>query len=131
MSKANSWMGKIWNAKYPPAKNVDTFIKLSPKVSQAKLQQLRQLIKTVVPQAEEGISYRMPVFKFHGQQLVGFAGYEHHLGFYPMSGSFLNKYKKELKDFKTSKGAVQFPLDRPLPVTLIKKMIKDRIKQII
>ena len=62
--------------------------------------------------------------------IVGFAGFKHHIGFYPMTSSFLKLFKKELASYKTSKGAIQFPLDKPLPATLIKKLIKARIKEI-
>ena len=119
---------KIWNAKYPAAQDIDAFIKVSPKQAQAKMKQLRQLIRTMVPKATEAISYRMPAFKLDGKAFAAFAGYEHHLGFYFMSGSLLAKFKKELKNYETSKGAIRFPLDKPLPAPLIKKLIKARIK---
>ena len=86
----------LWSKKNPPAQDVDSFIKASPKEAQAKLKQLREIIRTTAPKSEESISYRMPVYKMNGKQLVGFAGFKHHVGFYPMSGSFLDAYKKEL-----------------------------------
>jgi uncharacterized protein YdhG (YjbR/CyaY superfamily) len=121
---------KIWSKKYPPAKNIDAFIKASPKKSQAKLKQLRKIIKICAPKAVETISYRMPVFKLNGKGLAGFAGYEEHIGFYPMSGSFLKNFKEELASYDMSKGTVQLPLDKPLPVILIKKMVKAKMKEI-
>jgi uncharacterized protein YdhG (YjbR/CyaY superfamily) len=69
----------------------------------------------------------MPVYKYRGEQVVGFAGFKEHIGFYPMSGSFLDAFKEELEDYKSSKGAVQFPINKPLPVELIKRLIKTRI----
>lgn len=118
----------LWSKNNPPAEDVDSFIKASPKEAQAKLKQLREIIRATAPKSEESISYRMPVYKMNGKQLVGFAGFKHHVGFYPMSGSFLDAYKKELQDYETSKGAVRFPLAKPLPVTLIKKLVQARIK---
>ncbi len=118
----------IWNKSTPPAKDVDAFIKASPKETQTKLKQLRQVIKQTVPTAEEKISYKMPVYTYNGKWLVGFAGFKNHIGFYGMSGIFFNQFKKELAHFKTSKGTIQFPLDKPLPVALIKKLIRARMK---
>jgi uncharacterized protein YdhG (YjbR/CyaY superfamily) len=84
----------------------------------------------VVPQADEVISYKMPVYKLNGKAVAGFAGFTRHIGFYPMSGSFLGAFRKELKDYETSKGAVRFPLSRPLPTALIKRLMRARVKQI-
>ncbi len=120
----------LWSAKNPPPKDVEAFIKASPKEAQAKLRQMRGLVKAAVPEAVETISYRMPTYKLNGQPLVGFAGFKNHIGFYPMSGSFLDAYKEELKGYVTSKGGVQFPLAGPLPVALMKRLLKDRIKSL-
>ena len=117
----------LWSGKNPPAKNVEAFIRASPKGTQAKLRELRGIIRALVPQAEEVISYRMPTYKLNGKP---FAGFKHHIGFYPMSGSFLDDYKEELRDYVTSKGAVRFPLAEPLPVALIERMLKDRINSL-
>lgn len=103
---------------------------MSPKEAQPKLKELRALIKKLAPRAEETISYRMPVFKLNGKDLAGFAGYKKHVGFYPMGGTFLENYKEELKEYKTSKGAVQFPLSDPLPIKLITKIVKNKMKEI-
>lgn len=110
--------------------DIDGYIASAPPESQSKLRELRKIIKILAPQAEEGISYGMPAFKLHGQPFIGFAGYKHHVGFYPMSGSFLKAYEKDLKNYKTSAGAVQFSLDRPLPVSLIKKLVKGKMRNI-
>lgn len=111
-------------------KDINDYINSAPKESQAKLLELRKIISTLVPKAEEGISYSMPVFKLNGQPLVGFAGYKKHIGFYPMSGSFLDTYQQELKNYKTSKGAVQFPLNQSFPLSLIKKLVRGKIREI-
>jgi uncharacterized protein YdhG (YjbR/CyaY superfamily) len=120
---------EIWSKETPPAKDVDAFIKGAPKEAQAKLKQLRKIIQTIIPDAEEIISYKMPVYKYRGEQVVGFAGFKEHIGFCPMSGSFLDAFKEDLRDFKSSKGAVQFPIDKPLPVELIRKIILARIEK--
>ncbi len=120
----------IWSSKNAPANDIDAFIQMSPKEAQAKLKELRALIKKLAPRAEETISYRMPVFKLDGKGLAGFAGYKQHIGFYPMSGTFLENYKKELAEYKTSKGAMQLPLTKSLPIKLITKIVKDKIKEI-
>jgi uncharacterized protein YdhG (YjbR/CyaY superfamily) len=91
------------------------------------LQQLRKTIKTAAPQAEEIISYQMPAYKYHGM-LVYFAGYKNHIGFYPVS-SAIAAFKKELNKYKPSKGTVQFPIDKPLPLSLISKMVRFRVKE--
>lgn len=117
-----------WSAKAPPPKDVDAFIRASPRESQSKLREMRAVVRAVAPEAEEFISYRMPTYKLNGQPFVAFAGFKKHIGFYPMSGSFLDGYKEELKDYARSRGAVQFPLSEPLPVGLIKRMIRDRLK---
>jgi len=106
------------------AANVDAYIKQFPPEVQVKLQQLRAAIKSAAPKAEEMISYMMPAYKYHGV-LVYFGGYKNHIGFYP-TGSGIEAFKKELSVYKGSKGTVQFPLDKPLPVALIKQIVKYR-----
>ncbi len=118
----------IWRKTTPPAKDVANFIKASPKQTQAKLKQLRQIIRNVAKKAEEKISYKMPVYKYNGKWLVGIAGFKNHISLFGMSGTFFNAFKPELKHYKTSKGTIQFPLDKPLPVALIKNLVKARMK---
>ncbi|MDQ5938502.1 MAG: hypothetical protein QG603_211 [Patescibacteria group bacterium] len=108
-------------------KTISQYIKLFPKETQAKLNELRQVIKKSAPQAQEKISYQMPTFYLHGN-LVHFAGYKNHIGFYP-TPSGIKAFAKELKEYKSSKGAVQFPLDEKLPLVLIKKIVKYRVKE--
>jgi uncharacterized protein YdhG (YjbR/CyaY superfamily) len=108
-------------------KSVDKYVQGFPKQTKALLIQLRNTIRAVAPQAEEVISYGMPGYKWNGI-LVYFAGYKRHIGFYPGS-SGITSFKKEMAAFKVSKGTVQFPLDKPLPLALIKKMIKFRLSE--
>ena len=98
-----------------------------PKETQQLLELLRMTIRKAAPKAEEVISYNMPAFKYNGM-LVWFAGYKNHIGFYPSSTPIV-VFKDQLKKYKTSKGAIQFPLDKPLPLALITKIVKFRIKQ--
>jgi uncharacterized protein YdhG (YjbR/CyaY superfamily) len=96
-----------------------------PEETQKKLEQIRKAVKKLAPAAEEVISYGMPAFKLNGM-LVFYAGYEKHIGFYP-TPSGIEAFKKELSVYKNAKGSVQFPLDKPLPMTLINNMVKFRI----
>ncbi len=107
--------------------DVNEYIAWQPAELQAKLRQLRKAIKQAVPQAEEGISYMMPAYKLHGA-LVYFGAYKNHIGFYP-TGSGISAFKKELSVYETSKGTVRFPIDKPLPLRLISRILKYRAKE--
>lgn len=109
------------------AKSIDEYIERFPENVQTILQKLRATIKKAAPGAEEVISYQMPAFKYHGV-LVYFAGYKNHIGFYPTS-SPMKVFKKELAGYKTSKGAIQFPIEKAIPLTLVKDIVKFRIKE--
>jgi uncharacterized protein YdhG (YjbR/CyaY superfamily) len=106
---------------------VDKYIDGFPSVTKKLLQQIRSIIRKAAPDAEECISYQMPAYKQQGM-LVFFAGYDKHIGFYP-TGSGIGAFQQELTKFQWSKGAVQFPLDKPLPSTLITKMVKFKLKE--
>lgn len=108
------------------AQNIDSYIAEYPAKVQASLKKLRKLIKQMVPDASEAIKYGMPTFVLQGN-LVHFAAYQHHIGFYPTPGVIVH-FEKELKDYKTSKGAIQFPIDEPLPFELISSMVQYRLK---
>ncbi len=107
--------------------SIDQHITEFPKETQQLLELLRMTIHSSAPKAEEVISYNMPAFKINGI-LVWFAGYKNHIGFYPYPTAIV-AFKDQLKKYKTSKGAIQFPLDKPLPLALITKIVKFRIKQ--
>ena len=109
-----------------PAENVDAYIARFAPTTQKLLKQLRATIKKAAPLAEEVISYGMPAYKYHGI-LVYFAGYEHHIGFYP-TASGIENFIKEIAGFKHSKGAVQFPPDKPLPLSLVTAIVKFRVQ---
>jgi len=107
--------------------NYDSYKASYPTEVQKKLDQMRAIIKKAAPKAEEVISYSMPAFKQNGI-LVYFAAQSKHIGFYPTSSGIIN-FKKELVDYKHSKGAIQFPYDEPLPVSLITQIVKFRIAE--
>jgi len=108
---------------------IDEYIRSFPKDVQKILEQVRQTIKEVVPEAEETISYRIPTFKLNGKYLVYFAGWKRHISIYPVSAA-MEKNIKEMSVYKTSgKGTIQFPLDKPLPVSLIKKIVQYRVRE--
>jgi uncharacterized protein YdhG (YjbR/CyaY superfamily) len=109
------------------AKNVDAYIACYPAEVGIKLERIRKLIKDLVPEVEEVISYRMPAYKYHGI-LVWYAAFKNHIGFYPKA-SGIAAFKKELSDYKNAKGSVQFPLDKALPIGLITKIVKYRAKE--
>ncbi|HEY4156360.1 MAG TPA: DUF1801 domain-containing protein [Puia sp.] len=109
------------------AGGVDQYIAGFPKETQKLLQEIRMTIRQVAPDAEEGISYQMPAYKDHGI-LVYFAGYKNHIGFYP-TASGIAAFRKELSAYKGAKGSVQFPLDKPLPLALISKILAFRLKE--
>ena len=106
---------------------VNDYIAASESHVKKHLKQIREAITSVAPNAEEVISYQMPGYKQNGM-VVFFAGYKNHIGFYP-TGSGIEKFKNEFAKYKWSKGAVQFPLDKPLPVALIKKIVKFKLKE--
>lgn len=106
---------------------IDEYIAGFPKEVQPILEQVRHAIKKAVPQAEECICWGMPTFKQNGN-VVHFAGHKNHVGLYP-GESGIEMFKEELTDYKTSKGAIQFPLNKPMPLTLITKIAKYRAKE--
>lgn len=106
-------------------KNVDEYISLFPKQAREIMQKLRATILKVAPGANEKISYKMPAYEFKGP-LVYFAAYKNHIGFYP-AGSGIEEFKERLADYKTSKGTIQFPLDKPVPWDLIIDIVKFRV----
>ena len=108
-------------------KDIDEYIKGFPKEVQDRLQKLREIIKEAAPDAEEKISYGIPTFTLKGN-LVHFAAYKKHIGFYP-TPSGVEKFKNEISVYVWSKGAVQFPLDKPVPYELIREIVAFRVKE--
>ena len=114
-------------SKSKPAKNTDEYIAGFPQDKREVLEKFRATIKKAAPGAEELISYSMPAFKLHGL-LVWFAGHNKHIGFYPRV-SAVTAFEKELSKYKGAKGSVQFPFDKPMPLGLVTKMVKFRVKE--
>lgn len=111
----------------PYFSTIAEYISTFPKDVQETLEKLRQTVKKAAPEAEEAISYQMPTFKLHGN-LVYFAAFKNHIGFYPTSRG-IDVFKKELSSCETAKGTVRFPIDKPLPLSLISKIVKYRVKE--
>ena len=107
---------------------IDEYLATLSSDKRAALEKLRRAIKSAAPKAEECISYQMPSFRLNGRMLVSFAAWANHCAFYP--GSYpLEVHQKELKTYDTSKGTLRFPIDRPLPASLVRKLVKARIEQ--
>jgi len=111
-------------------KNMDEYIGDFPEEVQIILEKMRQTIREAAPEAVEAISYQMPTFKLNGRNLVHFAAFKNHIGFYPIP-SGIEAFKKELSLYKQGKGSVQFPMDKLIPYDLVKKIVKYRLKEII
>jgi uncharacterized protein YdhG (YjbR/CyaY superfamily) len=109
------------------ANDVDKYLAKVPAEARATLEKLRQTIRAAAPKAVEVISYDIPTFKHHGM-LVAFAAFKHHCSFFP-GAAVLETYKDELKGYQTSKGTIRFPSDKPLPTSLVKRLVKARIKE--
>ena len=111
------------------AEGVDAYLANVPEPARATLEKTRATIRSVVPaEATEGISYGMPAFRYKGA-LVAYAAFKDHCSFFPMQASLLDEMKDELKNYRTSKGTLQFPQDKPLPAALLKKMVKLRVAE--
>ncbi len=108
-------------------KNVDEYIAGFPKETQSLLKQMRTTIQKAAPDAEETIGYGMPAYKYHGP-LVYFAAYKNHIGFYATPTGHA-AFKKELSIYKEGRGSVQFLSDKPLPLSLVTKIVKFRVKE--
>ncbi len=107
---------------------VDAYISAAPKTIQPMLRRLRQAIKSAAPKAEEKLSYRMPFYAYHGR-LIYFAAHKNHVGMYPIIGREKGLYAKELKPYLAEVATLQFPVGKPLPIALVKKVVRERAKQ--
>lgn len=108
-------------------RTIDDYIATYPKEVRKLLEELRSAIRKASPEAEEKISYQMPAFALKGI-LVYFAAFKNHIGFYPTS-SGIKRFKAELEEYKSGKGSVQFPIDKPLPLSLITKIVRFRAEE--
>lgn len=110
-----------------PDKDVTKYIANCPVMVREVLEKLRSTIREAAPEAKEMISYKMPAYKYHGM-LVYFAAYKNHIGFYATPTGH-KEFEKELASYKQGKGSVQFPLNQPLPLPLIAKIVKYRVQE--
>lgn len=110
-----------------PAKTIDGYVLGFPEDVQEILQRIRGIISEVAPDAEEAIKYQIPTFVL-GENLVHFAAFAKHIGFYP-APSGIEHFREDLSAYKSAKGSVQFPLDSPIPYNLIKRIVKFRVKE--
>jgi len=108
-------------------KTIDEYISKFPSNVQEILEKLREAIRASAPGAEEAISYQIPTFKLNGN-LVHFAAFKDHIGFFPTS-SGKEAFKKELSQYKGGRGTIQFPLDQPIPYDLVRKIVRYRVKE--
>jgi uncharacterized protein YdhG (YjbR/CyaY superfamily) len=109
-------------------RTIDEYIETFPSDVQRILEKMRQTIKKAAPETVETISYQMPTFKLNSKNLVHFAAFKNHIGFYPIP-SGIESFKKELSSYKQGKGSVQFPIDKPVPYDLVEKIVKYRTKE--
>jgi uncharacterized protein YdhG (YjbR/CyaY superfamily) len=119
--------GEIMEGNRTTYKSIDEYILQFPPEIQDILNTLRKVIKEAAPEAKEKISYQMPTFDLHGN-LVHFAAHKNHIGFYP-APSGVEAFKQELSEYKSSKGAIQFPIEKSLPYELIIRIVKFRVAE--
>ena len=115
------------NSKTTKPKNITEYIKTYPPQTQKKLREMLAYVRLAAPKAEEGIKWSMPALSYK-RILVMFAGFNHHIGFYP-TASAMKAFTKDLSKYKTGRGSIQFPLDKPLPKSLILKITACRVKK--
>jgi uncharacterized protein YdhG (YjbR/CyaY superfamily) len=108
---------------------IDEYLARANPNQRAALNKLRIIIRTVAPKAQECISYGIPAFRLNGRSLVFFGAWKNHCAFYPGSAAMLKNFRNELKNFQTSKGTIRFSPDKPLPVALVRKLVKTRIAE--
>jgi uncharacterized protein YdhG (YjbR/CyaY superfamily) len=107
-------------------KSVDEYLAAQPKAVRAKLERVRLAIRKAVPEAVEGIGYRMPGYKLHGKPMLYFAGFKEHYSLFAASGTFFSTLKDQLKDYELRKGTVHFSLTKPVPENLIRRIARLR-----
>jgi len=110
-------------------KTIEEYLANVPEPGQSTLRHVRKIIQAVVPkETSEVISYGIPMFKYNGM-LVGYAAFAKHCSLFPTGSGVIEKFAKELKGYKTSRGTIQFPSDKPLPDTLVRKIVRQRVKE--
>lgn len=110
-------------------KTIDDYLENVSEDQRTALEKLRKTIRAAVPKAEECINYGVAAFRLNGECIAGFSASAKHCSYYPMSGKTVTTLQDDLKSYKTTKGSIQFPTDKPLPAVLVRKLIKTRIKE--
>ena len=108
---------------------VDEYLVRANRDQRVALDKFRKIVRSVAPKGQECISYGIPAFRLNGRSLVFFSAWKNHCAFYPGSAATLKNFRKELKNFQTSKGTIRFSPDKPLPVALVKKLVKTRVAE--
>lgn len=111
-----------------PARDIDDYLAGVPEEARNALEKLRKTIRAAAPKATEGISWQMPAFRYQGL-LVGFAAFKNHCSFFPMGTSVMDENKDELNQYATTKGSIHFTAAKPLPVALVRKIVKARVAE--
>lgn len=112
------------------AQEIDAYLEGLDEPKCGTLQQLRDTILEIVPDAEQGMSYGLPAFRVHGKVVAGFAAFKNHLSYLPHSGSVLSELGDDVAGYRGTKGSLHFPIDKPLPRPLVEKLIATRLRQI-
>jgi uncharacterized protein YdhG (YjbR/CyaY superfamily) len=120
-------MNKTMTSKETPPKSISEYINAAPKEAQKKLREMRACIRAAAPGARESLKWGMPAFSYR-RILVTFAAHKHHIGFYP-TPSAVKAFENDLSKFVTAKGSIQFPLEKPLPLPLIRKITAFRVRE--
>ena len=129
MKKVKPAEGHSGAKKSAAPKTVDEYLARVPEPARTTLNKIRAVIRSVVPpETTEAISYGVPTFKYNGP-VIWYAAFSNHCSVFP-TAAVIEKFKDELRDYRTSKGTIQFPVDKPLPATLVKKMVKARLAEI-
>jgi uncharacterized protein YdhG (YjbR/CyaY superfamily) len=122
-------LGRQVNDRRMSSAEIDAYLDGIEEPKRSTLQLLREAILEAVPDAEEGISYKLPAFRVRGKVVAGFAAFKNHLSYLPHSGSVFSELPDDVAPYRTSKGALQFPVDSPLPMELVAKLLAVRMAQ--
>jgi uncharacterized protein YdhG (YjbR/CyaY superfamily) len=127
---ASLWCGSISQNQHMSRAQVDAYLAKVEEPKRSTLEQLRQTILDIVPEADECISYQVPAFRVGGKVIAGFAAFKNHLSYLPFSGSVLNQLPEDLATYDKTLSALHFPVDRPLPESLVRKLVEVRLREV-